>query len=78
MIEKICVFTDYLKFRAELRGFDLTIIEMIVRYYHERYFAIETQRSIVVGEHDKKLVLIPYEETETEITPVTIHATTRQ
>ena len=78
MIEKICVFTDYLKFRAELRGFDLTIIEQIVRYSHERYFDIETQRCIAVGEHDNRLVLIPYEENEAEITPVTIHATTRQ
>ena len=49
-----------------------------MRYSQERYFDIETQRGIVVGEHGNKLVMIPYEETETEITPVTIHATTRQ
>jgi hypothetical protein len=78
MARKICVFTDYIKFRAELRGFDLIKIENIIRYSHERYFDIETHRGIVVGEHGNRLVMIPYEETETEITPVTIHTTTRQ
>jgi hypothetical protein len=78
MTAKICIFTDYLKFRAELRGFDLLKIESILRYSQERYFDIETQRRIVVGEHGNRLVMIPYEESDTEITPVTIHATTRQ
>lgn len=78
MTGKICIFTDYLKFRAELRGFDLMKIESILRYSQERYFDIETQRRIVVGEHGNRLVMIPYEESDTEITPVTIHATTRQ
>jgi hypothetical protein len=32
----------------------------------------------VVGTHKEKLILIPYEETETKITPITVHATTRQ
>jgi len=78
VISKICVFTDYIKFRAELRGFDLIKIENIIRYSHERYFDIETHRGIVVGEQGNRLVMIPYEESETEITPVTIHVTTRQ
>ena len=77
MTSRICVFTDYFKFRAELRGFDLIKTENIIRYSQERYFDIETQRVVVVGEHGNKLVMIPYEENETEITPVTIHATTR-
>ena len=78
MTSKICVFSDYFKYRAELRGFDLIKTENIIRYSQERYFDIETQRVIVVGEHGNSLVMIPYEENETEITPVTIHATSRQ
>ena len=78
MPDKICIFTDYLKYRTELRGFDLVQVEHILRYSQERYFDIETHRSIVVGEQGNKLVMIPYEESETEITPITIHATTRQ
>jgi hypothetical protein len=75
---KTCVFTDYLQYRAELRGFDLTQIEHILHYSSERYFDTETQRLIVVGEQGNKLVMIPYEENEAEIIPITIHATTRQ
>jgi hypothetical protein len=78
MIEKTCIFTDYLKYRAELRGFDLGLIEHIVRYSPERYVDSESYRCVVIGEHSTKLVMIPYEETETTITPITIHATTRQ
>jgi hypothetical protein len=37
---------------------------------------------VVVGKHNKMLVMIPYDKTEGEtgelITPVTIHATSRQ
>ena len=32
----------------------------------------------MVGQHGKQLVLIPYEQSENTITPITIHATTRQ
>ncbi len=78
MTSKICVFTDYFKFRAELRGFDLIKVENIVRYSQERYFDTETQRIVAVGEHGNRLVMIPYEESDTEITPITIHASTRQ
>jgi hypothetical protein len=78
MPDKICIFTDYLKFRTELRSFDLAQVEHTLRYSQERYFDIETHRLIVVGEQDNKLVMIPYEESETEIIPITIHATTRQ
>jgi hypothetical protein len=75
---KACVFTDYLKYRAELRDFDLSQIEHILRYSKERYFDIETHRLIVVGGQGNKLIMIPYEESETAITPITVHATTRQ
>jgi hypothetical protein len=77
-LKKTCIFTEYLKYRAELRGFDLTLIEHIVRYSPERYIDSETYRCVVIGDHSNKLVMIPYEETELTITPITIHATTRQ
>jgi len=78
MPDKTIIFTDYLKYRAELRGFNLALMEKIIRYSTERYIDSETLRCIVIGEHNKKLVMIPYEETETNITPITVHATTRQ
>lgn len=53
-------------------------IENIVRYSEERYFDITSQRRIAIGKHDKRLVLIPYTIKDDTITPVTIHATTRQ
>jgi len=71
-------WTSYMKYRANLRGFDLAKIEDIIRYSTERYFDTITQRVIVVGRHDDRLVLIPYEEKGNEVTPITIHTTTRQ
>jgi hypothetical protein len=73
------VWTDYLKYRIKLRGFEPGIIEEIVRYGNERYFDTSTYRKLVIGKHNKTLVLIPYDTTEEDtVTPVTIHATTRQ
>ena len=72
------VWTDYMKYRARLRGFDLAKIENIVRYSPERYFDTATGRRVVVGRHDDTLVMISYEAEEDSITPITIHATTRQ
>jgi len=55
------------------------MIEEIIRYSDERYLDTSTNRKVVVGRHDKTLVLIPYEISENNtVTPVTIHATTRQ
>jgi hypothetical protein len=71
-------WTNYLKYRAELRGFDLTRLENILRHSEERYFDTETERTIVVGRHDKQLVMIPYEVKEDSIIPITVHAITRQ
>lgn len=71
-------WTDYLKYRAKLRGFDLTILENIIRRSDERYFDTETLRVIAIGRHDLQLVAIPYELNEDVITPVTVHAITRQ
>jgi hypothetical protein len=67
-----------MRYRARLRGFDLAKIEDIVRYSGERYFDTVTGRSVVVGRYDNMLVMIPYETDEDAITPITIHATTRQ
>lgn len=74
----VIVWSDYLKYRAELRGFELSKIENILRHSGERYFDTTTRRLIVVGKHDEILVLIPYEKLSNAVTPVTIHATTRQ
>ncbi|MGH8551100.1 MAG: hypothetical protein ACRERU_21350 [Methylococcales bacterium] len=73
------VWTHYLQYRAQLRGFDLALLESIIRYSDERYTDTVTGRVIVVGKHKTQLVLIAFEETgENEITPVRVHATTRQ
>ncbi len=76
--ESVIVWSDYLRYRTESRGFELSKIENILRHSGERYFDTATRRLIVVGKHDDRLVLIPYEKQGNEITPVTIHATTRQ
>ena len=72
------IWTDYLKYRAALRGFDLSSIEGIVQFSGERYLDTTTQRMVVVGWHGNLLVMIPYDEEGDAVTPVTIHATTRQ
>jgi len=72
------IWTDYVKYRARLRGFDLANIEHIVRYSDERYLDTVTGRLIAVGRIDNLLVIIPCDTNQGSITPVTIHATTRQ
>ena len=72
------VWTDYLKYRAELRGFDLFVVENILRFSTERYHDTVTGRKVVVGRHGELLTMIPYEQIGDDIIPVTIHATTRQ
>ncbi len=72
------IWTDYLKHRAQLRGFDLAIIEQIVRFSEERYFDIATQRMVVIGRHKNRLVLVAYEQEGGTTVPVTVHVTTRQ
>ncbi len=72
------VWSEYLKYRAELRGFELSKIEKILRYGEEKYFDTATRRLIAIGKHDDRLVIIPYEEHGNELIPVTIHVTTRQ
>jgi len=72
------VWTDYMEYRARLRGFDLAKVEQIVRYSGERYVDTVTGRLIAVGRIDNTLVMIPCETGRDSITPVTIHAATRQ
>ncbi len=72
------IWTDYFRYRAERRCFDLALIEDILRFSGERYYDVETNRAIVIGKHNDQLVLIPYEQDEDSVTPITIHATTRQ
>jgi len=50
-----------LKYRATLRGFDLAKVERIIRHSSERYLDTETGRSIVVGRHDRHLVMLSFE-----------------
>ena len=71
-------WTDYMKYRAGLRGFDLARIEDIVKHSAERYYDMVTHRLVVVGQYKETLVLIPYERQGDTVTPVTVHVTTRQ
>ena len=71
-------WSDYLKYRAGLRGFELAKIEHILRYSEERYLDTVTRRMIAVGRHDDILVMVPYEEQENMVIPITIHAIMRQ
>jgi len=71
-------WTDYLRYRVQLRGFDLAKVEDILRYSNERYVDSATGRIVVVGRHNRALVMIPYEAEGSEVTPVTIHVTTRK
>ena len=72
------IWSAYLQYRAELRGFKLATIEDILKYSGERYSDTETGRLIAVGRYEEGLVIIPYEYLGDVIIPVTIHATTRQ
>ena len=72
------VWTAYMKYRAKLRGFELSRIEEIVRYSSERYFDTATGRHVAIGRHDKTLVVVPYEVEGNAVIPITVHPTTRQ
>jgi len=67
-----------MKYRLKLRGYDLAIVEHILRYSSERYVDTATGRLVAVGRHVNLLVMIPYERKGRTLTPVTIHATSRQ
>jgi len=71
-------WTEYMKYRVLLRRFDLAKVEHILRYSSERYLDTATGRRVAVGRHRRHLVLIPYEQEATTMTPVTIHVTSRR
>ena len=72
------VWTEYFQYRVKSRKFDLRLIEDILRFSSERYYDVETDRSIAVGKHRDQLIMIPYERDDFAVTPITVHATTRQ
>ena len=72
------IWTEYLQHRVRSRGFDLAIIEHILRFSRERYFDTVTRRMVAVGRHGPRLVMVPYDQENDRVTPATIHATTRQ
>jgi len=74
----LVIWTEYMKYRARTRDFDLPTIEQIVRSSEERYFDTVTQRLVAIGRHGHRLVMVPYDRTGDTLTPVTIHATSRQ
>ncbi len=78
MEETTIIWTDYMKYRLKLRGYDLATVEHILRYSSERYVDTATERLVAIGRHEKLLVMIPYEQNDGTLTPVTIHATSRQ
>ena len=78
MEEATIVWTEYMKYRLSLRGYDLATVEQILRYSSERYVDTVTARVVVIGRHEKLIVMIPYELKGRTLTPVTIHATSRQ
>ena len=78
MEETNIVWTEYMKYRISLRGYDLAKVEQILRYSSERYRDAVTGRVVVVGRHENLIVMIPYEVEGSTLTPVTIHATSRQ
>jgi hypothetical protein len=78
MDETRIVWSDYMRYRLRLRGFDLAAVERIVRYSDERYVDSVTGRLVAVGRHDERLIMIPYERRGETVTPVTVHVTNRQ
>lgn len=72
------VWSEYMMYRLNLRGYDLATVEHILRYSSERYADTVTGRQVAVGRQEKLLVIIPYEREGDTLRPVTIHATSRQ
>jgi hypothetical protein len=78
MEEAAIVWTEYMRYRLALRGYDLATVEHILRYSSERYVDTVTGRAVAVGRHENLLVMVPYQQKGDTLTPVTIHATSRQ
>ena len=75
---KKVVWTGYLEYRAQLRGFTLAAIEQIVLSSEERYFDTITQRDVAIGRDGSHLLMVPYDQEGELVIPVTVHSTTRQ
>ena len=60
------------------RGYKKELVEHIIRFSSERYFDTETRRFVIIGKHGTKEVIIPYDKEGKIVTPVTIHAISRQ
>lgn len=78
MEEVTIVWSEYMKYRLNVRGYAFTMVEQSLRYSSERYVDTVTGRMVAIGRHEKLLVMIPYELKGHTLTPVTIHATSRQ
>jgi len=78
MEEATIVWTEYMRYRLGLRGYNPATVEHILRHSSERYVDTVTGRAVAIGRHEKLLVMIPYEGKGDTLTPVTIHATSRQ
>lgn len=78
MREVQIVWTDYMKYRMRLRGYNAALVEDIVKYSSERYIDSVTGSYVAIGRYGNDCVMIPYEKGEEHLTPVTIHATSRQ
>ncbi len=72
------IWTEYMKYRLALRGYDPAAVEHILRHSSERYIDTVTDRTVAVGRHGSVLVMVPYEMQGNSIIPVTIHATDRK
>ena len=46
------VWSGYMRYRMELRGFKLPLLKRILLNSDERYFDTSTRRLIVVGKHE--------------------------
>jgi hypothetical protein len=69
MDETTIVWTEYMKYRLNLRGYDIATVEQILRYFSERYVDTVTGRVVAIGRHEKLLVMIPYEVKGRTLTP---------
>jgi hypothetical protein len=78
MEEATIIWTEYMKYRINLRGYDISTVERILRYSSERYVDTATGRLVAIGRHGDILVMIPYEWRNEVLTAVTIHTTDRQ
>ena len=74
----VYVWSAYFRHRAQSRGFDLEVVESIVSLSPERYFDTASHRTVAVGRHRDRLLVVPFETEGDRIIPVTVHATSRQ